>query len=334
MQVKTVQHGCGERGRAAPSPANWPAGPRRCPRRSWPPTAHRTCGRSAGARAGRPRTASARPTSVEGHRAGAVHRQLGRPGPAHARQLRGLRARGVAGEMAGGARRRALGELLHRLRHRPAEALLRPLPQGRGHRLGRQPRACSCRCGTSTGSSSAHENEWPLARTQWTKFYLDPTDMQPAHHRAEAGGRLEYEAMGDGLTFLSPRRCERMEFTGPSPLRWCLSSTTDADLFAVLRVFDPRAGGHVPGRAGSAHAHRPRLAARLAPQARCPARSLPYRPFHTHDEVQPLSSPAAGGRWTSRSGPPPSSCRRATASACRCAARTTSTTAKRPTCRT
>ena len=39
-------------------------------------------------------------------------------------------------QMARSARHRALDAFLHELRRRPAEALLRPLPEGRGHRLG------------------------------------------------------------------------------------------------------------------------------------------------------------------------------------------------------
>ena len=62
--------------------------------------------------------------------------ELGRPGPASARQFRRLRARRLERQMAGGARLRALDLVLHRLRRDAAEALLRPLPQGRGHRLG------------------------------------------------------------------------------------------------------------------------------------------------------------------------------------------------------
>ena len=80
---------------------------------------------------------------------------------------------GVEGEVARGARHRALDAVLHGLRARAAEALLRPLPERRRQRLGRSSRGCSCRCATSTASSSAQENEWPLARTQWTRFYLD-----------------------------------------------------------------------------------------------------------------------------------------------------------------
>ena len=65
----------------------------------------------------------------------AVGRQLGRHGPAHARQFRRLAARRLPAEMAGGARRYPLHAFLQQLRRSFAEAFLRPLPQGRGHRL-------------------------------------------------------------------------------------------------------------------------------------------------------------------------------------------------------
>ncbi len=71
----------------------------------------------------------------QGEDAAALGRQLGRPGPASARQFRGLRARRVGAEMARVPRHRALDAFLHRLRRGAAEEVLRPLPQGRGHRL-------------------------------------------------------------------------------------------------------------------------------------------------------------------------------------------------------
>jgi putative CocE/NonD family hydrolase len=60
----------------------------------------------------------------------------GGPGPASAREFRRLSGGSVATQMARGARRCALDALLYELWDRPAEALLRPLPQGRGHRVG------------------------------------------------------------------------------------------------------------------------------------------------------------------------------------------------------
>ena len=69
------------------------------------------------------------------HSAAVLGRQLGRPGPASARQFRRLRARRLQAEMAGGARHRALDAFLHRLRPRAAVALLRLFPARQGHEL-------------------------------------------------------------------------------------------------------------------------------------------------------------------------------------------------------
>ena len=74
---------------------------------------------------------------VRGHRGAAVlRRQLGRHGPASARQFRGLSARRLQAEMAGGARRHALHAVLRQVRPGPAAQVLRPFPQGRRQRLG------------------------------------------------------------------------------------------------------------------------------------------------------------------------------------------------------
>ncbi len=72
---------------------------------------------------------------VQDQGADAVGRELGRTAAASARQLRGLLPIGNEAEVARGARHRALDALLHRLRRRPAEAVLRLFPQGREERL-------------------------------------------------------------------------------------------------------------------------------------------------------------------------------------------------------
>src|SRR5262249_39402633 len=46
-----------------------------------------------------------------------------------------------------------------------------------------------------------HEAEWPLARTQWTRFYLDAAGMRLGTEPTGQEVKLEYEALGDGLTF-------------------------------------------------------------------------------------------------------------------------------------
>jgi hypothetical protein len=80
-----------------------------------------------------------------------------------------------------------------------------------------------------------------------------------------------------------------MEITGPSALRlFVSSSTTDADLFVVLRVFDPR-GAEVLFQ-GALDPKTPVGQGWLRASHRKldPALSLPHRPYHTHDELQKL----------------------------------------------
>jgi predicted acyl esterase len=135
-----------------------------------------------------------------------------------------------------------------------------------------------------------HEAEWPLARTQWTDFHLHPDSMSLSPQPyAGTTTQLTYAAMGQGLTFMSPPMTEPTEITGPSALRLQVSSSTeDADVFVVLRVFDP-AGTEVVFQ-GALDPHNPISLGWLRASHRKldPARSLPYRPYHTHDEKQPL----------------------------------------------
>ena len=135
-----------------------------------------------------------------------------------------------------------------------------------------------------------HETEWPLARTQWTDFHLHPDTMSLSPHPyAGAETQLTYEAMGQGLTFMTAPMTEPTEITGPSAVKLHISSSTeDADVFVVLRVFDP-AGKEVVFQ-GALDPHNPISLGWLRASHRKldPARSLPYRPYHSHDEKQVL----------------------------------------------
>lgn len=133
-----------------------------------------------------------------------------------------------------------------------------------------------------------HENEWPLARTTWTRFYLDPKGLRFSD-KPSAEGSVAYDAMGEGVTFSMPPLEKAMEITGPSALKLFVSSSTpDADIFAVLRVFDPK--GHEVLFQGALDPKTPVGQGWLRASHRKldPKRSLPYRPFHSHDEKQPL----------------------------------------------
>jgi predicted acyl esterase len=136
-----------------------------------------------------------------------------------------------------------------------------------------------------------HENEWPLARTQWTKFYLDPGTRALTHDAPGGQPRpLSYDPMGEGVTFLTAPLTHAMEITGPVAAKLTVSSaSTDADLFLALRVFDPQDKEVV-----FIGTNDPRTPVglgwlRASHRKTDPAQSLPYRPWHTHDEEWPLT---------------------------------------------
>src|ERR687887_119218 len=134
------------------------------------------------------------------------------------------------------------------------------------------------------------ENEWPLARTQWTKYFLQPRDFGLGTEAREGEAALSYEATGDGLTFRTQPLKKNVEITGPMAAKlWVSSDTVDADLFLVLRVLDP-AGKEVVF-IGS---NDPRVPVglgwlRASHRKLDPQRTLAYRPWHTHDEEWPLT---------------------------------------------
>jgi predicted acyl esterase len=133
------------------------------------------------------------------------------------------------------------------------------------------------------------ENEWPLARTRWTRWSLDPPDRLSLQGPSRAA-QIRFEALGDGVTFWSDPLAEETEITGPAALKlWISSSTDDADIFAVLRAFDPQ-GDEVVFQ-GAIDPHTPIAQGWLRASHRKldRARSLPYRPYHTHDEVRLLT---------------------------------------------
>jgi len=135
------------------------------------------------------------------------------------------------------------------------------------------------------------ENEWPIARTDWTKLHLSPaagtlTDAAPAETSHASFNALK----DDGITMSTPPFEQETEITGPVAAKLFVStSTTDADLFLVLRVFDEKGDEvvlqgavdpHTPVGHGWLRASHRYLDADL---------TIPYRPYHTHDEARPLT---------------------------------------------
>src|SRR5207302_4081292 len=114
-----------------------------------------------------------------------------------------------------------------------------------------------------------YENEWPLARTQWSKFYLDFARPEGAEGRGTGGtltpakpavtGARKYSAsgashaghasasstslaasQGDGISLVTAPLEQDTEITGPLAAQlWVSSTSEDVDLFLTLRNIDP-----------------------------------------------------------------------------------------------
>ncbi len=133
------------------------------------------------------------------------------------------------------------------------------------------------------------ENEWPLARTEWTKLHLDARDQSLSRSPVEASATVSYRGLSDGAMFLLPPLAHETELTGPIAAKLFVSSSTvDADLFLVLRVFDPNMKEVVFQGALDPHTPIAQGWLRASHRKLDKKRSLPYRPYHTHDRKQPL----------------------------------------------
>ena len=130
-----------------------------------------------------------------------------------------------AAEVAGSTRPGALDALLHRLRDRPAEAVLRLFPARRGPRLAGPATRSSCRSARWTGSSSAasRSGRWPAPSGSGCTCARRSAALDTAPPPADE--RVSYAASGDGITFTAPPLPADTEITGPVAARLFVSSS-------------------------------------------------------------------------------------------------------------
>ncbi len=156
------------------------------------------------------------------------------------------------------------------------------------------------------------EHEWPLARTRWTKLYLDlsrppadaiagtlavknPPTVGSRTYAATALGTMgstsaaSSQVMGGGIkpgmgiSLETPHLAVDTEITGPlAAVLWVSSSTEDMDLFLTLRNFD--ADGNEIMETGQQGAPVPVAKGwlRVSHRELDPELSRPYRPYHRH----------------------------------------------------
>jgi hypothetical protein len=143
------------------------------------------------------------------------------------------------------------------------------------------------------------ENEWPIARTQYKKYFLSTQaagavadamyDFRLSLNPPADDGEITYPSGPEAyerarrdqpmVTFVTEPLTGNVEVTGHINLvMWVSSATDDMDVFAYLRDMAPDGSVEAATRGILKVSHR-----KLDPQL-----SRPYRPYHVHDEEQKL----------------------------------------------
>jgi predicted acyl esterase len=133
------------------------------------------------------------------------------------------------------------------------------------------------------------EGEWPIARTDWTRYYLDVAHRGLSTEPAASAAEVTYDPFGEGVTLRTPAFEEATEITGPIAAKLFISSSsTDVDLFLVLHLYD--ADGTEVLFEGATEPKHPLSQGwlRASHRALDPERTLPHRPAHPHDAAVPL----------------------------------------------
>jgi uncharacterized protein len=154
------------------------------------------------------------------------------------------------------------------------------------------------------------ENEWPIKRTQWTKLYLridrdgpnkgDTAEGALVPKVVESEKKITYSAGPghyrpvsgrSGVSFETPPMETDTEVTGPLVLNlWVSSSSEDMDIYATIRNIAP--DGKDVNEVGQRGEPVPCVTKgwlRASHRKLDREKSLPYRPYHAHDERQWLT---------------------------------------------
>jgi putative CocE/NonD family hydrolase len=150
-----------------------------------------------------------------------------------------------------------------------------------------------------------HEGEWPIARTQWTRYYLDPDGHRLSREPVKAVKSVTYDAQGDGATFVSAMLEQETEITAACAMLFVYRRQA-MPICSGIRVTRGHARGGVSGGDRSAYAGR-------AGWLRASQREARPRAFRstgpsTHTMRGCMAPPACRCRSISSCGRPPSSC--------------------------
>jgi uncharacterized protein len=132
--------------------------------------------------------------------------------------------------------------------------------------------------------------DWPLPNIEWTRFYLDPATSSLTSELVSNSACVKFDAQSEGVTFVSAPLQREMRIVGPAASKLVVSSSTeDADLFIILRLFAPDLKEVT--FAGAQDPHTPIAHGWLRASSRKldVSRSRPFQPWHSHDEIWKLT---------------------------------------------
>jgi len=136
------------------------------------------------------------------------------------------------------------------------------------------------------------EKEWPLARTQYRKLFLDAGRSAMSAEPVAIESEVRYEPCNDGQAVFDYVFPEDTELTGHMKLRlWAETDIADdMDLFVAIEKCDT-AGNFVPFVFYAVHENGPVGLGWLRASHRelDPARTTPQQPIHPHTREQRLT---------------------------------------------
>lgn len=131
------------------------------------------------------------------------------------------------------------------------------------------------------------EQEWPLARTQWTRSYLDATSFQLTSESPSVEAQARIDGLDGKVNFSTAPFEQETEVTGPLAATLHVSTTAkDVDLFLTVRAYDTAGKEHLIIAASELNAPMAQGWLRASHRKLDPVKSKPWQPVLVHDELQ------------------------------------------------
>jgi len=133
------------------------------------------------------------------------------------------------------------------------------------------------------------EHEWPLARTEWTRLYLNAEKQALQTVPTPTASTAAFDGLKGKVSFSTAPFEQDMEVTGPLAATLHVATTArDADLFLTVRAFAPDGKEHLVVGAVDPRAPLAQGWLRASHRKVDLKASKPYRPVHTHDAIEQL----------------------------------------------